>query len=169
MAAYCRICRERENEKNDTFVACNSCGSFACPDHYNFFPSTKDAICEICQVSKGAGLSGQLGDLTRNIDITQELISPVFTSLKNAITSDTVITQILGSDDLDNLTKLSKVLYQLEKIFRNEDDKGRGGNPEGAIRPSSPHVPQFPGSEGFFPGTTSEKPLKWQTTQDRQF
>jgi hypothetical protein len=49
MPAFCRICHDAEQEStSDTYVCCNNCGSFACPKHYVWWGTSKNAFCTTC-------------------------------------------------------------------------------------------------------------------------
>jgi hypothetical protein len=126
MTAFCRLCGE--GEKNNAFIACNNCGSFACPKHYTWFRYSKNAFCTECFPIVTKDAANDLAESMGTLD------SPECPNALNKIASfireDQVLSRIRNnSREMDNLKMIRELMARLgpllEEVERSIDsDKG---------------------------------------------
>lgn len=118
MPAYCRLCRP--NEKNDAYVVCNNCGSFACEDHFRWFPLDKNAFCTECfprQVQMAANMIADAAQILLADDRPESLAA-----LAHSIEGDYELREIMrAARPRENLEQLRAAMLRLSRLLEQNE------------------------------------------------
>lgn len=124
MGAFCRVCREDPKlpkDNKNVYISCNNCGSLACKDHYDFWPTNFNAFCTICFPYQCYQATTQVADLTQSLrEASLNAERPaVLRTLAASIESDMALRSLLTTTEGEVLNKINSIMIQLASHFEN--------------------------------------------------